>query len=167
LQAAEKTNFQKHTFDLIIVAQAVHWFDFEKFYNEVNRTAKDGALMIVLGYGRLKISPEIDALIDAFHEDILKLYWDSERHYIDELYQTIPFPFEEIDAPKFTNTYDWTFEHLIGYLNTWSAVKHYIKSNNVNPVDALAVKLKAAFGVQQTRIVNFPLLLRIGKITKF
>jgi ubiquinone/menaquinone biosynthesis C-methylase UbiE len=167
LQAAEKTNFQKHTFDLIIVAQAVHWFDFEKFYNEVNRTAKDGALMVVLGYGRLKISPEIDALIDAFHEDILKLYWDSERHYIDELYQTIPFPFEEIDAPKFTNTYDWTFEHLIGYLNTWSAVKHYIKSNNVNPVDALAVKLKAAFGVQQTRIVNFPLLLRIGKITKF
>ena len=167
LQAAEKTNFQNHTFDLIIVAQAVHWFDFEKFYNEVHRTAKDDAFMVVLGYGRLEISPEIDALIDAFHEDTLGPYWDSERRYIDELYQTIPFPFEEIDTPKFTNTYDWSFEHLIGYLNTWSAVKHYIKINDMNPVDALVPKLKAAFGNHETLIVNFPLLLRIGRIAKF
>lgn len=167
LQAAEKTNFQNHTFDLIIVAQAVHWFDFEKFYSEVNRTAKENALLVVLGYGRLEISPEIDANIDAFHEDTLGQYWDVERRYIDALYQTIPFPFEEIDAPKFTNAYDWTFEHLIGYLNTWSAVKHYIKINNTNPVDVLAPKLKAAFGTYQTRIVNFPLLLRVGRIAKF
>ncbi len=31
-QAAEKTNFEPNTFDLITVAQAIHWFDFEKFY---------------------------------------------------------------------------------------------------------------------------------------
>lgn len=28
-ESAEKTSFQNHQFDLIVVAQAVHWFDFE------------------------------------------------------------------------------------------------------------------------------------------
>jgi ubiquinone/menaquinone biosynthesis C-methylase UbiE len=45
VQSAEKTNFNNKTFDLITVAQAIHWFDFDKFYFEVKRTLKD----IILG----------------------------------------------------------------------------------------------------------------------
>ncbi|WP_298225191.1 class I SAM-dependent methyltransferase [Flavobacterium sp.] len=165
VQAAEQTDFPDNTFDLIVVAQAIHWFDFEKFYREVNRTAKDNALLVVIGYGRLEISTEIDALISTFYEDIIGTYWDAERRYIDEHYRTIPFPFEEISAPHFNNSYEWNFDHLIGYLNTWSAVKHYIKTNNINPLDLIAEDLKLAFG-NQTRHVNFPLLLRIGKVVK-
>jgi ubiquinone/menaquinone biosynthesis C-methylase UbiE len=36
---AEQTPFPADTFDLITVAQAIHWFDFDKFYQEVYRTA--------------------------------------------------------------------------------------------------------------------------------
>jgi len=165
VQAAEQTNFPDNTFDLIIVAQAIHWFDFGKFYREVNRTAKDDALLVVIGYGRLEISPEIDALINTFYKDIIGSYWDAERRYIDELYQTIPFPFDEVSAPNFNNVYEWNFDHLIGYLNTWSAVKHCIRINGVNPVDTLAFELKKVFG-NESRKVNFPLLLRIGKVVK-
>lgn len=165
VQAAEHTNFLNDVFDLVVVAQAIHWFDFDKFYKEVNRTAKKNALLVVIGYGLLEIAPEIDAIILDFYKNVIGPYWDSERRFIDEKYQTIPFPFEEIPAPDFNNVYDWNWEHLIGYLNTWSAVKHYQKANGRNPVALVAEKLKAAYG-NQTRKVNFPLLLRIGKVVK-
>jgi len=37
VQSAERTNFADQQFDLITVAQALHWFDFEKFWPEVLR----------------------------------------------------------------------------------------------------------------------------------
>lgn len=40
VQAAESSLFENNHFDLIIVAQAIHWFNFEEFYQEVKRTAK-------------------------------------------------------------------------------------------------------------------------------
>lgn len=165
VQAAEQTDFPENHFDLIVVAQAIHWFDFERFYAEVNRTAKHEALLVVMGYGLLKIAPEIDALIATFYKEVIGPYWDAERRYIDEMYLTIPFPFEEITTPSFSNTSEWTCEHLLGYLSTWSAVKHYTSMHGVNPIEALAVDLKKAFG-NQVRQVDFPLLLRIGKVVK-
>ena len=123
LQAAESTDFTNDFFDLIVVAQAIHWFDFEKFYAEVNRTLRKDGLLVVLGYGKLEVSEEIDAIITKFYREVIGPFWDKERKYIDENYQTIPFLFDEIKTPKFANIFEWTFEHLIGYLETWSAVK--------------------------------------------
>lgn len=163
VQPAEHTNFEDNQFDLIIVAQAIHWFDFDKFYTEVKRTAKENALICVTGYGRIMISEAIDALITDFYTRVIGKYWDKERRYIDENYETIPFPFEEIEAPAFENKLSWTLEHLIGYLNTWSAVKHFIKQNGYNPIDALHEALMDHWEPGQIREVTFPLLLRIGR----
>jgi SAM-dependent methyltransferase len=164
VQPAEKTNFPPDFFDLVMVAQAIHWFDFEKFYSEVNRTAKSNALLVVIGYGRLKISNEIDPIIDRLYSTILGSYWDKERRYIDEDYRTIPFPFTELSTPQFRNTCEWTLEHVTGYLETWSAVKHYRKEKGSNPIDFICNDLKNAWGQTEARTVSFPLLLRIGKI---
>jgi SAM-dependent methyltransferase len=162
IQPAEKTNFEAQQFDLIIIAQAIHWFDFDKFYKEVRRTAKDNALICVIGYGRLQVSKKIDALITKFYKNTIGIYWDEERKYIDQNYQTIPFPFDEIEVPKFTNSLYWTFEHLMGYINTWSAVKHFIKKNGFNPTDKLRLQIEEQWGFEIKREINFPLLLRIG-----
>lgn len=164
VQPAEQTHFPDRYFDLIIVAQAIHWFDFEKFYHEVNRTGKHGGVFVVLGYGRIEISQELDVIIADFYTNIIGSYWDKERKYIDEHYQTIPFPFEEIAAPAFVNTLSWKVEHLIGYLNTWSAVKHFENKNGYNPVDTIETPIRNAWGNEIYRDVHFPLLLRAGKI---
>lgn len=147
---------------MIVVAQAIHWFDFEKFYTEVKRTAKDKALLCVVGYGKLEISERIDNVIADFYDNVIGKYWDKERNYIDENYKTIPFPFDEIQTPNFVNAQRWTLEHLIGYLNTWSAVK----KNNYNPIDKLQKDIEQFWGNGQTKQVYFPSLLRIGQITK-
>ncbi|WP_256006861.1 class I SAM-dependent methyltransferase [Pedobacter deserti] len=166
LQPAEKTMFQNNMFDLIIVGQAIHWFDFEQFYSEVQRTATRNAWICVVGYGRLEISKLIDQIIDDFYHHVLGHYWDKERKFIDDNYQTIPFPFEEVETPEFVNIQVWTLEHLIGYLNTWSAVKHYIKANHVNPVDRLQMDIKKHWKTGETKTIRFPLLLRLGKVNK-
>jgi ubiquinone/menaquinone biosynthesis C-methylase UbiE len=166
VQAAEKTNFDNHFFDLLLVAQAIHWFDFEQFYTEVERTAKQEALICVIGYSRIKISEPIDAIITKFYTDIIGPYWDKERRYIDEHYTTIPFPFEEIQTPNFENKLQWSLEHVIGYLNTWSAVKHFIRQNNCNPVDKLQIEIEQHWKKDEIKEVTFPLLVRIGKKIK-
>ena len=166
VQPAEKTNFDNGLFDLIVVAQAIHWFDFDKFYAEVSRTAKDNALLCVVGYGKLEINGQIDYLISDFYENVIGRYWDKERKYIDENYKTIPFPFDEIQKPNLAITQHWTLEHLIGYLNTWSAVKHFIKENDFNPVDKLKTEIEKYWDYEQIKKVSFPLFLRIGRITK-
>ena len=166
LQPAEQTNFKENFFDLVIVAQAVHWFNFEKFYAEVNRTAKNNAWIVILGYGKLSISHGLDTILDRFYHDIVGEYWDKERKYVDEHYQTIPFPFEEIKTPVFRNDYEWALDHVTGYLETWSAVNHYKKQNGTNPLDLIYSDLKAEWGETDKKIVRFPLLLRIGRIKK-
>ncbi len=166
VQQAEKTNFDNGLFDLIVVAQAIHWFDFDKFYTEVNRTTKENSLLCVVGYGKLEISQQIDNVIVDFYDNVIGNYWDKERKYIDHNYKTIPFPFNEIQTPNFVITQSWTLEHLIGYLNTWSAVKHFIKQNNFNPIEKLQKEIEQFWDIGQTKQIHFPLLLRIGRIAK-
>ena len=165
-QPAEKTDFAEHQFDLIVVAQAIHWFDFEKFYKEVRRTAKQDAIICVAGYGRIQISGQIDQLITHFYQHVVGSYWDKERKYIDENYETIPFPFNEIKSPKFVNRLQWTMEHLIGYLNTWSAVKRFIEQKRYSPTDKLQDDIARYWDKGQTKEVCFPLLLRTGQLIK-
>ncbi|HEY4207874.1 MAG TPA: class I SAM-dependent methyltransferase [Puia sp.] len=167
VQAAENTSFPDNSFDLITVAQAIHWFDFGAFYGEVNRTIRGKGVLGVIGYGLIRLSPSLDAVIAAFYRDIVGPYWDKERRYIDDNYRTIPFPFDEVESPSFENIVEWTFEHLIGYLGTWSAVKHYEKATEKDPVDLIRDVLKKAWGAKQTTYTGrFPILLRVARIEK-
>ena len=96
VESAEQTSFDDNTFDLVTVAQAIHWFNFERFYKEVKRTLKPSCILAVIGYHMFRINKETDLLIDHFYRDITGPYWDHERKYVDNYYQTIPFPFKEI-----------------------------------------------------------------------
>ena len=166
VRAAEKTEFSENTFALITVAKAIHWFNFDAFYKEARRTLRNEGILAVIGYGLLSISPDIDDIITEFYQNIIGPYWDKERKYIDENYQTIPFPFQEIQPPSFAINFEWTLDHLIGYLETWSAVKHYQKKNGQNPVAIIYPGLSKAWAGAETRTGSFPILLRIAKILK-
>jgi hypothetical protein len=166
IQPAEQTDFKENTFDLVTVAQAIHWFDFDRFYAEVKRTAKQNAIICVVGYGGISVSEEINSIKKRFHTDVVGPYWDKERKFVDDNYATLPFPFEEIPAPDFENTMNWDLDHFLGYINTWSAVKKYIKEKGSNPVNGLKDELMHFWENNEKKIVKFPLLIRIGKIIK-
>lgn len=162
VQPAEQTSFNEKQFDLITIAQAIHWFRFTEFYAEAKRTLKPGGIIAVIGYGPIQTIEPLQGIIDRFYKNIVGPYWDAERRYIDELYQTIPFPFEEIKVPVFTMSYQWTLEQLIGYLKTWSAVKHYTKQHQTDPVSFIQKELAVAWPATPAITFSFPLLTRIG-----
>ncbi|RDC64029.1 class I SAM-dependent methyltransferase [Adhaeribacter pallidiroseus] len=165
---AEQTNFASETFDSITVAQAIHWFDFELFYQEVARVSKPDALLAIWGYGLIQFNEAtINTIIRHFYKEITGPYWDTERHYIDEAYQTIPFPFPEIQIKeRFYINRDFTLSELAGYLNTWSSIQKYKLVNHLNPVNELLTSLQPYWQENKSQTATFPLFLRLGRIKK-
>jgi len=163
VEKAEETKFDDNSFDLITIAQAIHWFNFDKFYKEAHRTLRPGGIIAAIGYDVLKINRKIDSVIDNFYKITTGPYWDKERKLVDSHYATIPFPFKEIESPGFSMNYQWELEQVIGYFNTWSAVQHYIRKNNENPVDEFSKELRKAWGGVGRRKVSFPVFIRVGR----
>lgn len=162
---AEESGLADSSIDLIVVAQALHWFDFEKFYREVRRVAQPGGLLAAISYGEVRVEGAADGVISHFYHDIVGPYWPPERRYVDEGYSSIPFPFEEITAPAFAMRIDWNLEQLNGYLGTWSAVKEYELRCGENPLGLINGELKTAWGDPELpRRVSWPLTLRAGRI---
>jgi ubiquinone/menaquinone biosynthesis C-methylase UbiE len=166
-QTAESTTFEDNTFDLITVAQAVHWFDFDKFYAEAKRVAKPNATIAFWGYGNVKFDDkELDCQMWDFYSNRVGKYWNFERRHIEEEYRTLPFPFEEIESPKFSIVRKWQRHEFEGYLNSWSAVQNCKNTEGVNPVDDFMLDLSAVWGEFERKLLRFPLFLKMGKVVK-
>lgn len=165
VQTAEQTNFPDNSFDLITVAQALHWFRFDNFYKEVRRVGKTNSFFAAWTYSLLRVTKEIDALIEYHHFTTLHSFWDEERKYVDEEYKSIPFPFKKIDVPAFQIEYEWTLDELEGYFNTWSPLQKFITAKNYNPVNELMEKIKPFWRTEKMKII-FPIHLLLGQVEK-
>lgn len=164
VSAAESTLFPDRRFDLVTVGQALHWFDREEFYKEVKRVGKPGALLAVWGYALLNITPAIDEIIGDFYMNVVGIYWDDARRLVEQKYQTIAFPFEEIPCPTFSIDVEWNTDHLQGYLESWSATRGYMKANGENPVPDIIKKLGKYWNNGEKKSVSFPVFMRLGRI---
>jgi SAM-dependent methyltransferase len=164
LEAAESPSFPDNSFDLVTVGQAAHWFDFSTFYPEIRRVLRPGGLLALVGYGLLKIDEPTDAAINHLYRNILGEYWDTERRHVDAAYATLPFPISEIPFPEMAMTCEWSLDHLFGYLDTWSAVKHFEKRNASSPLDGAFVEgLKDVWRAGEIKSVRFPIFGRVGR----
>lgn len=162
LQAAEQSNLPAQSIDLVTVAQAIHWFDFDAFYKEVKRVLKLQGVFAAIGYGLVEVQDAaVNSLVQQLYFETLSGYWDSERRYIDELYQTIPFPFNEQAVAEMHLQYQWSPQQLLSYLRTWSALKHYQDKNEHDPLQSISNALKVA---PEKLDVTFPVLLRVGTV---
>ena len=161
-ERAEQTSLANGSIDLITIAQAIHWFDLDKFYAEVRRVATPGALIAAWTYSLLKLSPAVNEVIDHLYMDVTYTYWDKERRLVDDGYTTIPFPFEEIKAPEIQIVKQYTLPQLAGYLRTWSGVQHYIRKEQKDPVSIIIPALKQAWGEHETLEVRWPVHVRAG-----
>lgn len=162
--SAENSGLPSNQCDLITVAQAIHWFNFEQFYKEVRRVGKNGSLLAVIGYGMVRISDKLDPFIDDLYEEAFSSHFNKNRKYIDEQYRTIPFPFEEIPSPLFQNQYNWSLRELEGYFNSWSAIQKIKSEKGYNPVDDTISLLKKRIPDPQNLKVTFPVFMRLGKV---
>ncbi|MDZ7804781.1 class I SAM-dependent methyltransferase [Thiohalophilus sp.] len=161
---AEQLPFPDETFDLISVAQAVHWFDHARFNAEAVRLLKPGGVLAIWGYGLFSIAPAIDALINDYYAHTLKGYWPEERHWIERSYADLPFPFAQLDTPAFHIQAQWTLPEVIGYLATWSATQRYLADYNHNPLPALEQRLAEHWpDPSQPKPIQWPIHLLAGR----
>ena len=161
---AEQTDLPSEFFDLITVAQALHWFDFGPFFQEVQRVAKPGAWFAAWGYTLAELEDDIDPIIREFYFDTTGPYWDPERGHIDNQLADVPFPFELIETPEFAFELDWELKHIEGFINSWSAVQHYKKKKGTDPVPEFIEKLKPHWPSGKSRRIRFPIFLKMGQL---
>ena len=161
--SAEHTPFPDQHFDLITVAQAVHWFAPDAYHQEVRRVAWPGALLAEWGYGLVQVSPEINPLIQHFYRAVMGPYWDANRWHIDDEFSRIPFPFMAVRHQHFEVRRQWSGAWFLDYLRTWSSVANYEKQHGHDPVALLADELLSRWGGSE-RAVTFSVFVRAGRV---
>ncbi|MCP3671790.1 MAG: class I SAM-dependent methyltransferase [Gammaproteobacteria bacterium] len=83
---AESSGLESGSVDLIMVAQALHWFDLPRFMHEAQRVLKPGGVLAVWTYNLFRVTPMIDAVVDDLYWNVLDGFWSDERKLVDDGY---------------------------------------------------------------------------------
>ena len=161
---AENSGLSDGWADVVTAGQAVHWFDQERFFDEVRRALAPGGAVAVWAYDLFDLEGQPGTVIRRFHARV-EPYWPPERALVARRYADLVFPFEEVPVTAPRMTAAWDLERTLGYLSTWSTVKAFQKANGEDPLAALAPELAAAWGDPAApRTVTWPLVLRAGRV---
>jgi SAM-dependent methyltransferase len=160
---AENSGIGSETIDLIMVAQALHWFDLDRFYAEARRVLKPDGALAASAYNLLHIEKAIDEVVNRYYYEVVGPFWPPERRLVEH-FADLPFPFQEIDPPKFEMTASWDLDHFVGYLRTWSSTQRFIAAKASDPLEVITADLRKNWGKpEQIRSVTWPLIVRIGR----
>ena len=155
---AEHSGLPERSVDLVVVAQALHWFDTSRFYAEANRVLKPAGVLCVFAYEVCRVAAEVDAIIDRLYRDLAGPYWPPERRHFDSGYETLSFPEPRLALPPFDMRAQWTADEMLGYLGTWSAVRRMHSETGRDPVSELEPDFRAAWR-EKRREVRWPLVV--------
>ncbi|KQP41034.1 SAM-dependent methyltransferase [Methylobacterium sp. Leaf104] len=163
---AERSGLPESSVDLVTVAQAAHWLELPAFYAEVRRIARPGAILALVTYGVLHVDdPAVDAVMQHFYGQTLGPHWPPERRHVEDGYRALPFPFPEIGMPDLAIALSWNLPDLIGYTETWSAVRAIERAIGRAPIAAFQDALASAWGDPDAqRAIRWPLSLRAGRL---
>ncbi len=154
-----------HSVDAVTVAQAVHWFALDAFYDEVRRVSKPGGLLALITYAEAELDGEVQRLLHQFNRITLAPYWPKERLLVETGYRTLPFPFTQIEVEPLTMEAHWSFHQFVGYVQTWSAVRALEKAGKDVLMQQFSAELKEAWGDPQTiRAIRWPVTLKFGRV---
>jgi SAM-dependent methyltransferase len=163
---AEGSGLPNQSVDIVAVAQALHWFDQDRFHAEVRRVLVPGGVVAAWSYGILNVQgPEVHRAFREFYDQVLAPWWPAERRHVEEGYRTLSFPFETLISPAFQMTVRWPLPTLLGYCRSWSAVARYRRARNEDPIVSLEARLAPVWGDPAARrIISWPLAVRAGRV---
>lgn len=161
VQPAEKTSFAAGRFDAVCVAQALHWFEVDRFHAEVKRVLRPGGLLLVTGYGWSTVSPEIDAIMERSVIEPIRPHWPKENKLLWDRYRDLPFPFGPVEFPELVIEAHWTLAEMLGYIATWTAARRLLEREPGFLAEAHAA-LAPAWG-EERRPVMSPLHIQCGR----
>jgi len=160
---AERLPLRDGCADLLVAAQAAHWFDFARFYAECRRVLVPGGAVALWTYEKFRAGDAVDAVVDEFYDGVIGPYWPPERRYVEQAYRTLPFPLSELPAPALELATEWDLDRLMGYLATWSAVQRFRDRRGIDPLPALRSRLEGCVQPGGTLRLRWPIHLRVGR----
>jgi len=165
VSSAESAQFGDNSFDMIMVAQALHWFNLDRFHQEAQRVLKPNGILAIFGYAYFQIDPDIDAVITDHLFAPIDRFWAPENRLLMSGYRDMAIPFHELPIQReFTMNVEWTLPQLLEYFRTWSAVKRFVAQEGNDPVSELEPKIKPLWKESDTvKRVKMPLFLRASR----
>ncbi|MCP9808759.1 class I SAM-dependent methyltransferase [Cyanobium sp. HWJ4-Hawea] len=167
---AEASGLASRSVDAITVAQALHWFPLDAFFQECERVLKPGGILAIWTYSLLMSQKNsINQIIQHYYRNIVGPYWPPQRALVDDCYRSIQLPFKELNLAELRATplaiqENWTLAHLKGYLRSWSASGYLQQAQYQDPLESIREELDTAWGeASQEKTITWPLTLRITK----
>ncbi|QQP98546.1 class I SAM-dependent methyltransferase [Lysobacter enzymogenes] len=159
----ERCELDDGSLGLVAVAQALHWFERERFFAECERALAPGGVLAAWCYGDFEIPEGMDAAVSAFRADI-DSYWQRENEEVRDGYAGYDWPFEALPAPALWVSARWGLARFLGYLNSLSASERCKLATGEDPVYAHRSALTRAWGPPDSeRELRWPLTLHLRR----
>ncbi len=163
VEPAEHVSLPDGAIDLVLVAQALHWFDLELFYSEAARVLKPGGVLAAAGYDWMYVDPQIDQAINTELLPMLERYWAPQNAILWSAYRSIPFPGDEVRLGAFAIYLDWDFAQVSDYIRNWSASRALAADGGDRPLNEALAALATLWGDGPRRVI-MPLHLRVARL---
>ncbi|MGG6298188.1 class I SAM-dependent methyltransferase [Leptolyngbya sp. AN02str] len=165
---AEASGLPDQCADIVTIGSAMHWLDPDRFYPEVYRVVRPGGAIAMWCIERPSVphtTPKLQAAIAEFYT-LLEPVIPPEIKLVQAGYQTLPFPFEEVETPQIIQTVEWTANELVGYFSTWSATQHFVQRYGPEAIAQRFNHICLAWGDRTTaKAITWPMFLRAGRLT--
>ncbi|ATE73312.1 class I SAM-dependent methyltransferase [Lysobacter capsici] len=159
----ERTDLADGSVQLIAVAQALHWFERERFFAECERVLAPGGVLAVWAYGDFLPPPGMEVAVADFRARIDE-FWQRENDEIRAGYPDYQWPFEAVPAPPLWLTAQWRLGRFLGYLNSLSATDRCRAATGDDPVALNRPALSQAWGMaEDMRTIEWPLMLHLRR----
>ena len=140
--SAENIPVEDKSVDLVVAGTAAHWFDLEKFFDEVKRVLKPTGCLVLLSYPYPKISfisdkneelaekatKVIEKAITGHIEDPTQKYVHQSliKNSFQDLYNCIPFIKKQKDD-SFHDLLQWSINDTCGFIRSEDSYQSFMK----------------------------------------
>lgn len=157
-QSSNMVGIDDGTVDLITVAQGVHWFPNNEFFNEAYRILKNHGTLACWCYGDVyvKNDPELSEIIQQVSagSEYLQPFWEQPgREICVSLLETLKLPENKFNNIKYSKYIDdrspialtkvWNLRRFGDYVKTWSSYQRWKRErpNDLDIIDEMIVSM--------------------------
>lgn len=164
VKTAEDTGLPDNSVDLVVAAQAAHWFDLPKFYREVERITKRDGVIALVSYGVPTLMGAIGERFAQFYWQDIHHFWPDARKHVERGYKDLDFPYAELAFDELAIQRDWTRDQLLGYISTWSAARKAEQAGKMAFFEQFSAELHTLWPDDNTRSIQWPITVRMARM---
>lgn len=165
VETAEQISLPDASVDLVLAAQAMHWYDLDRFFSQARRVLRPAGILAAIGYSWQYIDPEVDAVVDEWLLQPLRKHWAPNNVLLWNGYRDIAFPGTEIQVAAPAIHRYWSLTEFLDYVGSWSAVRSLVADAGEEAICVAYERVREVWGnAEQCRHVVMPMQVRVARV---